>query len=338
METPKVRGLFRHLGRSDRDEIEILLGRGYAQAEVARVLKVNRSTVSREVARRKRRSGWYDAACAENKAYVARLHSKYQGMRVEAYPELKREIVRELRAHRSPDEIAGRWRREGREPRIGKDAIYHWLYSSWGNQYARHLSTRRRKPKPQRNLPKRELIPARIPLVMRPVEGVHAEADTFVSPRRAMTTASVALVTEQSSKLLWGTKLPNRKPRTMAGALQTMVQAVAVDDLTLDNGIENRDHREFGLPAYFCDPHAPWQKPLIEQSIGLLRRWFIPKGTDLRTVSEDELQNCIATLNGKWRKCLDYQSAYEVATERGILKQQKIPDVVRGCERTPCCI
>jgi len=337
MHEKRRRRPFRHLRKADRSEIGILLGRGYRPAEVATALGVSRSTVSREL-RRRRRDGRYDAAAAEQKARVKRLHSKYQGMKVEALPPaLREELIRELHRQRSPDEIAGRWKREGRAPLVGKDAIYRWLYSCWGNRYAYLLCTRRQRQRPHRNLPKREMIPMRIPLAMRPEAGVHGEADCFVSPRCTLTSASVAAVTERDSKYLWGTKLPNRKPRTMAGAMRALSRDVALSDLTLDNGIENRDHERFGLPAYFCDPHAPWQKPLIEQSIGLIRRWFFPKGTDLRTVTEAELQVSLRTLNGKWRKSLGYRSAYEVALERGILKQ-KIPDVVRGCERTPCCI
>lgn len=332
MHTKKNPRRFRQLKKADRDEIEILLGRGYRPIEIAQALRVHRSTLSRELARR-RRDGRYDAKTADRKACAARLHSKYQGMKVEAHPHLRDEIIRMLEQHRSPDEIAGRVRRVRGKTVIGTDAIYHWLYSAWGNQYARHLCTRRRRPKPRQGLAKRETIPMRIPLIMRPTEGIHGEADTFISPRRTLTTASVAVVVEQSSKLLWGRGIPNRKPATMARAMQEARRELALDDLTLDNGIENKNHRDFGLPAFFCDPHRPSQKPWVENGIGLIRRWFIPKGTDLRAVSEEALQGYLATLNGKYRKSLGYRSAYEVAQERGILKT-KIPDVVRGYEQT----
>ena len=95
-----------------------------------------------------------------------------------------------------------------------------------------------------------------------------------------------------------------------------------MDSLTLDSGIENRKHKEFRVPTYFCDPHSPWQKPHIENSIGLLRRWFLPKGTNLSKVTEKELQKYIYILNHKYRKSLNYKSAYEVALECGILKRE----------------
>ena len=109
----------------------------------------------------------------------------------------------------------------------------------------------------------------------------------------------------------------------MARAVPAAVAGLRVDTLTLDRGIENKHHEEFGVDTYFCDPHSPWQKPLVEQSIGLLRRWFIPKGTDMRTVSEEQLQEYFAVLNNKWRKSLGYRSAIEASLERGIMKQPK---------------
>ncbi|PIR93784.1 hypothetical protein COT97_04840 [Candidatus Falkowbacteria bacterium CG10_big_fil_rev_8_21_14_0_10_39_11] len=62
---------------------------------------------------------------------------------------------------------------------------------------------------------------------------------------------------------------------------------------------------------------------LKENSIGLLRRWFIPKKTDLKNIVEDRFQNYFHILNGKYRKSLGYRTAYEVSLERGIIK--KIP-------------
>ena len=89
----------------------------------------------------------------------------------------------------------------------------------------------------------------------------------------------------------------------------------------MDNGIENKTHEKYGLPTYFCDSHAPWQKPLVEASIGLLRRWYIKKGTDLATVSKKRYKEMLHYLNHKKRKSLGYKSAYEMSYEYGIIKK-----------------
>ena len=142
----------------------------------------------------------------------------------------------------------------------------------------------------------------------------------MVSPKKAQTTASIAVACAIKEKYISGTKLENLKPENTKLAVRKISGKFKVDNVTLDSGIENRYHEEFGVKAYFCDPHSPWQKPHVENSIGLLRRWFIPKKTDLSKVTEEELQTYFHILNNKYRKSLNYRSAYEVAMERGILK------------------
>ena len=89
--------------------------------------------------------------------------------------------------------------------------------------------------------------------------------------------------------------------------------------MILDQGGENREHEKFGIPTYFCDPASPRQKPLIENSIGQLRKWWWPKGTDLSKISPEEFQEKLEIMNNKYKKSLRYRSANEMSRVRGIL-------------------
>jgi len=317
----KRRRSFRHLNQFDRDRIEALLQAGHKQEEVAKILRVDAGTISREIQERKRKSGRYEATTAQHKADVKRSGSKYQGMKIEQYPELKKQVIEGLKQHRSPDEMAGRMKEENQRLRVGTNAIYKWLYSVYGQDYCRYLCTRRYRRKKQKRTAKREMIPNRIPLQQRPRNGEHAEGDLFVSPIKSGAQQSGAIICVPSARFLIGKMIENKKPATMARAVRTIASDILIDDLTLDNGIENKQHEQFGLPAYFTDPYSPWQKPHVENSIGLLRRWFIPKKTNLRTVSDEQLQDYLHILNGKYRKSLGYLSAYEAAVERGIIQK-----------------
>jgi len=141
-----------------------------------------------------------------------------------------------------------------------------------------------------------------------------------VSPRKYQTTASVAVVVEKNSKLILAKKIPSLKPRVMVRTIKAFSQQMHIGNIALDRGIENRYHERFEIPAYFCDPQSPHQKPLAEGSIGLMRRWFWKKGTNLKEVSNQEIQKNISMLNNKYRKSLNYMSALEVARGCGILK------------------
>lgn len=323
----KTRKQFRHLNQYDRDRIEALLKSGHKQKEIAGILGVDKGTISREISQRKRKNGLYEATTAQLKANIKRSDSKYQGMKIEKYPELKERIVKELIKYRSPDEIAGRMKEEKRNPRINTNAIYKWLYSVYGQPYCKYLCARRCKRRKQKNKTQRVMIPNKISINKRPLGATnktryrHFEGDTIVAPKKVSNNESIAVAVERKSNFMAGVKIPSLSPVYMEQAVNRIKQNVYIDSLTLDSGIENRSHEQFGIPTYFCDPHSPWQKPYVENNIGLLRRWFLKKGTDFANISEEQLQKYIFILNNKYRKSLNYKSAYEVALEHGIIKK-----------------
>jgi len=130
----RKRNPFRHLDQYDRDRIEALRRNGHTKAEIARVLKVDKSTLSREVNGRKRKNGVYDAVTAQQKSLVKRSNSKYQGMKIEADSELRVYIISGLTQLRSPDELSGRMKEEKQPFSASTDAIYKWLYSAYGQR------------------------------------------------------------------------------------------------------------------------------------------------------------------------------------------------------------
>jgi IS30 family transposase len=168
------------------------------------------------------------------------------------------------------------------------------------------------------------MIPNRISLEERPSAGIHAQADTLVSGRKSKVAASMIVI--EKTKLMLGNRLNSMKPEEMKNSVNILLKDLPITDLTLDNGIENRLHEQFLIPAYFCTPYSPWEKPLVEQSIGMLRKWCFPKGTNLENVTEQDYQNSLNFLNHKKRKSLGYKSAYEVSFECGIIKE--IPERV----------
>ena len=316
---------FNHLTQYERDRIEHMRRSGIKRGMIARILGRDKGTISRELKRYTNKHHRYRATPAQERAEAKRKGSKQVGMKIEKYPRLKRRIIRELEALRSPDEITGRMKEEGLTPRVGTNALYKWLYSTHGKVYRRHLCSRKVRKLSQSRLKKRHLIPNRISLKHRPNDAsqLHGESDLFVSPTNLHSPRVGHMSVIPEVKLLIATFLKNKSPRTMVDSMQRVQRNVPVTTWTLDNGIENIYHEQFGVPSYFCTPGSPWQKPHVEGSIGLTRRWFLPKGTDLATVPEETLQSMLFVLNHKYRKSLGYKSAYEVSVERGIIK--KIP-------------
>jgi len=315
-----MRKTFKHLDFHARDRVEILWKAGHEQKDIALVLGVDKSTVSREIQGRKKQDGTYSAGAAEHKAGIKRSNSKYQGMKIETCPSLRKFVISELKQRQSPECIAGRMREKGMTPRVSGDAIYRWLRSSFGQRYCKYLCAKRYRKKLRTCCHQRHVIANMTSIhAMPPDLGFVVEGDTFLSPKKASKTA-VALLGWRDSKLLKGEIVKSLRPVHTTKVMRRMRAKHAIDAMILDQGIENMEHEQFGVPTYFCDKASPRQKPFIESSIGLLRRWFWPKGTNLRLVSKEELEESIEILNNKYRKSLRYRSANEVSRECGILR------------------
>ena len=91
----------------------------------------------------------------------------------------------------------------------------------------------------------------------------------------------------------------------------------ARQSITFDRGSEFLGYdeltRNHGIEAYFCDPHAPWQKGSVENTNGRLRR-FLPGELDLATLTPARLHEIERQMNNTPRKCLGFRTPHEAFT------------------------
>lgn len=131
-----------------------------------------------------------------------------------------------------------------------------------------------------------------------------------------------ALITlvERRSRFIMIERLTEHSSATVTSRLGDMLARLPqalFSTLTWDQGSEMTEHARFttatGCPVYFCDPHAPWQRPTNENSNGLVRDFF-PKGTDFAHVTDTQVRDAEHLLNIRPRKVLDYATPAETLT------------------------
>jgi len=331
MQKPKK---FTGLSDAERSEIAILLGRGCSGREIAKALGRSPNTINYEL-RVNSVLGVYDPPKAKQKSRVARRSRRYQWQKIEAHPRLRAFIAEKLEQDDwSPDSIAGYLKHEQPDspdklPSVSTPVIYAWLYSSRGQLYCQHLLSKRYKPKPRKpNKTERVMIPNRVGIEERPVIVASRgrpgdwEGDTIVSGKRTHSKAALAVVSERQTRLLGVRLIPNLKPQSFTSATTTMLTGKLAHTLSLDNGIENKQHQGIakatGVSVFFCDPYCSHQKGGVENGNKMVRR-YVPKGCDVSRFSQAQIDSFVAKINNKPRRCLGYKSALQLATEKGVI-------------------
>lgn len=321
-----------HFTQYERDRLQAMLEGGLKQKDIAEVLKKDPGSVSREISRNRRRRhkngriiyGRYEASAAGNKSYVRRRYSKYQGKKINENNDLREYIISGLKQFWNPDEISGKMKRGMMPFYASKTAIYEWLYSEWGQRYCRYLPSKQYRPRKRRKKAKKQIIPNRIGIEMRPAEinnnvvFGHCEADTIVSGKKTGSKAALAVVCQRKGQYLGLRKMPSMKPKIFKEKILNIKKTQVILSFTLDNGIENRLHEEFGANTYFCRKYCSQDKPRVENINKLIRRFF-PKGCDIDNYSDEYVKMVEDALNNKPRKSLGYKTPMEVMLENNLI-------------------
>lgn len=310
------------LTRAERLEIGILLGKGHSLRSIARSMGRSPNTVSYEV-RRNAVRGSYQPVWADRKARVRKRMRKLQWSKIEAEPEIKAFVIEKLKERWNPDEIAGYLKRTNDVRHVSKTAIYDWLRTARGERYCACLYSKRKRVKKRGPKAKRAAIPNRVGIERRTAGASnrtrygHWESDTLGG--RKGTPAGPAVAYERKARVVCARRKQTMRPREHARAERAMLRDMKALSVTRDNGLENRDHEAVGVPSFFCEPYASWQKGGVENANKMLRAFF-PKGTDFSTISQRELDRACAIINNKPRKSLGYRSALETALKAGLFK------------------
>ena len=311
---------YRHLTYDKRCQIYALLKSGCAKTEIAQLIGVHRSTITKELKRNTGGKG-YRYLQAQEKASARRAAASG------APRKMKRGLVREIEEKLtqdqwSPDQISGWLKRQGRAF-VSCERIYRhiWKDKRNGGGLWRHLRHRGKKYNRRKGKNSgRGLIPGRVDIAERPAIAAEKrrigdwEGDAIIG--RSLRGAILTHV-DRKSKYTKLAILPDKSAASVQQACDASLLPIAhkVETITYDNGKEFAGHAQIaaklGAHIYFAKPYHSWERGLNEHTNGLVRQYF-PKGSDFSTLAPADVQRVEDKLNSRPRKALGYKTPREV--------------------------
>ena len=314
-------GTYQQLTQTQRYQIYALLKMGHNQREIAGVIGVHRSTISRELQRNLGQRG-YRPKQAHRKALERRSHARYR-----IQPDTWDEIEAKIRMDWSPEQISG-WLSKYEAIQISHEWIYQYILADkrMGGDLYRHLRCQKKRRKHYGSYDRRGKLTNRVSIDERPqfIEQRRRigdwEVDTIVGKRHRQ---AIVTLTERKSRLVLLRKVSRRTAELVSDAVIGLLQPHSERSYTLtgDNGKEFAEHqriaRELGVDFFFAHPYAAWERGTNENTNGLVRQ-YIPKKRDFSSVADEDLDRIMYKLNHRPRKCLDFMSPFEVFFEHSV--------------------
>jgi len=307
----------------EREEISRGAAVGESARGIAARLGRSPSTVTRELGRHGGRSS-YRAAEADRQAWDR--GRRPQRCKLARQPLLCGIVAAKLREDWSPQQISGWLRVEfpGEETmRVSHETIYLTLFVQTRGALKRELlahlrrsgSIRRPRTQSRANTGRGQIVDA-VSIRERPAEAAdraipgHWEGDLLAGAANS----HIATLVERQSRFVLLVAVDGKDTRSVTTALTRQIRRLPLQlrrSLTWDRGLEMAEHTRFTIATdvkvYFCDPQSPWQRGSNENTNGLLRQ-YLPKGTNLSSLTQAHLDSIAAKLNSRPRQTLAFKT------------------------------
>ncbi len=319
--TTSGKNVYKHLNQEERELIMIGLARELKQYQIAELIGRHPSSISREIRRNRLvYNTVYRAVIAQEKAnkrkILAHKRERLRSGRIRAF------VIRRLQEGWTPEQIAGAIRYHIKGAKTNYESIYQFIYIK-RRDLIKYLVRKHRirknrailKGDRRGKIPNKTMIDQRPAIVDRRTRTGDWEFDTIVSRKSK---AILAVLRERTTHLVKIQRLPDSTSEQVKLFLINQMKHLPRNlrrTLTFDNGHENAQHQAISKKAnidiYFCNPYHSWEKGSVENTNGLIRRYF-PKKTDLSLLSNYEIFHVERKLNNRPRKSLGFRTPNEM--------------------------
>ena len=308
---------YKQLTSEQRYQISALKRMGHSRTEIAKELEVHKSTIGRELRRNTGERG-YRPKQAHEKAHEKRMNAALQKrISTETWDVVEEKLCQDW----SPEQVSG-WLKKQQEIQISHEWIYQHILADQkaGGKLYTHLRQHGKRRKRYGKYDRRGKLSNRVSIEERPqiVEQRERlgdwEIDTLIG--QSHHGALVSLVDRKSRYTLLQ-PVTQRLANLVADATISLLHPFAdfVHTITGDNGKEFAEHVRIAETLktnfYFAHPYSAWERGTNENTNGLVRQYF-PKKTDFSKVGLAETQVAVNKLNLRPRKCLDFNTPFEV--------------------------
>ncbi len=324
--------MFIQFNRENRLELATLLRAGLSFRQCAKQLGFNHSAVSREVQSNKDDDGVYRAGIAHRKSLQRRKKAKQSLRKIENNKWLEKVIIKYLKLHWSPQQIAGRLKMERGKTFVCHETIYQWVYHKRPElkkylrckkgKYRKKRGTKEREK--QRELEKFRHIEER-PAIVESRERIGDwEGDTIIGKERKqriltynerrsgylmadkLSVVTAEIVIKQTSKRF--SRIPKHQRYTIT---YDRGREFGCDDDLIERGTRTK--------VYRANAYHSWERGSNENTNGLVREFF-PKGTFFATITQKDVDRAVKLINSRPRKRLGYLTPHEVFKRGGAIQ------------------
>jgi len=309
---------YTQLTSGQRYQIEALLKLKTPKNEIARILTVSASTISRELKRNTGLKG-YRPKQAQSKTDERRQKATKA---IKLTSSFRLVIDDKLQQQWSPEQISG-WLKKEKIISLSHERIYQYVWADkrqGGELYTHLRQSNKQRKKQYGSQDKRGQIRNRVSIDERPESVAQKERigdweiDLVIGQHHQ---GALVTIVERKTKFTLIKKVPSKQAVPVSQATVALLTPYIEKTLTItaDNGKEFAAHeqiaKELHADIYFAHPYSSWERGLNENTNGLIRQYFT-KGSSFETITDEDVERVMNKLNHRPRKTLNFRTPHEV--------------------------